>query len=504
MHPSGGERAARSSWRVECGRGVWQQPPKINDERPKGYRTRLIGLLSFFLIFPCTYAHTIMGDKKSNDIGVFAKIKQYITRDLWRMSDDDFLSFWKRLGFRAAKTIVLVVRGFSSKQLNKTANSLTFSLMFAIVPILAMMFAIADGFGFGDVIKEQLGKSFLGNTNMVDPIMGMVDRYMETAQGGVFLGIGILILIWAVYSFFQSVETEFNLIWNVQQNRSVTYRIVTYIAILFFAPILIIVSSGLSIAFHATVEAFPSLEHLHHFHSNGVRAIQYFTTILLFMLLYKGVPNTKVGWWAALIPGVLFGVLFQGLQELSVYLLVFLGRTSIVYGTFALIPILLTFLQWTCLLILIGAEMSYAIQNNEQFEYEQDVATMSRRYKDCITLFLLNTIVRRYDAQQSPMTSIELAKQTGVPIRLTNRLLQRLEEVGLVARYFQEGKEDLPYIPAIPSASISVGEVLKRIDSQGSELFLSHASVELMQFWERYHKAKERYYDENDIKINEI
>ena len=141
----------------------------------------------------------------------FSKIVHFVRYDMWRRTATEFDGFFQKLGYAIIRTIVLVARGFTSKNLNDKAKSLTYSLIFAIVPILAMIVAVAKGFGVADVIEKQLNASFLGETNMVPTIMAMVERYLETAQGGVFIGIGILILLWAVYSFFQSVETAFKI-----------------------------------------------------------------------------------------------------------------------------------------------------------------------------------------------------------------------------------------------------------------------------------------------------
>ena len=129
---------------------------------------------------------------------------------MWRRTTTEYDGFFQKLGYAVIRTIVLVARGFTSKNLNDKAKSLTYSLIFAIVPILAMVVAVAKGFGVADVIEKQLNASFLGETNMVPTIMAMVERYLETTQGGVFIGIGILILLWAVYSFFQSVADSFS------------------------------------------------------------------------------------------------------------------------------------------------------------------------------------------------------------------------------------------------------------------------------------------------------
>ena len=423
----------------------------------------------------------------------FSKIVRFIRYDMWRRTTTEMDKWYKRLGYQMIRTIVLVVRGFGSKNLNDTAKALTFSLIFAIVPILAMIVAIAKGFGVVDVIETQLNKSFLGETNLVPTIMAMVERYLETAQGGLFIGIGILILLWAVYAFFQSVETAFNRIWNVQKSRSIIRQATTYIAIVVLIPVLIICSAGITIFVHSMVGQL-----------GGVKFLQFVIIWLLFTLMYIAVPNTKVRFMSALIPGVLMGTLFQLLQMLSVYLIAFLSRTSIVYGAFATIPILMTWLQYTSLLILIGAQMSYAIQNNEEYEYEQDLNVMSRRYKDFIMFYLLSIIIARFEADEAPLTAHELAVRDRLPIRLVNSLLGRLVETGVLREVYTEGKEEKTYQPGLDTHKISIGLVLDRIEAQGAEQFMQTPTPEMEAFWHKYMDARVNHYTLNKVLVNEL
>ena len=434
-----------------------------------------------------------------------SQITEFVRYDMWRRTTTELDTWYKRLGYRVARTITLVVRGFTSKNLNDQAKALTYSLIFAVIPILAMIVAVAKGFGVADVIEKQLNASFLGETNMVPTIMSMVERYLETAQDGVFIGIGILILLWAVYSFFQSVEAAFNRIWNVKKSRSILRQATTYIAIVVIIPVLIVCSAGIDIFVNTTVESTIHVEALHDFfHTSGVKMLQFALCWLFFTWMYVAIPNTKVRFWSGFIPGVLMGTLFQLLQMLSVYLIALLSRTSIVYGAFASIPILMTWLQWTSLLILIGAEMSYAIQNNEQFEYEQDLNSMSRRYKDFIMLYLLSRIVKRFEAGEAPYTAYELAVRDHLPIRLVNRLLSRMVETFVLREVYQEGDEDKAYQPALDTHKISVSMVMDRIDMQGTEEFLQAPSEDMQTFWEHFLVLKEKDHELNNILVSEL
>ena len=424
---------------------------------------------------------------------------------MWRRTETEFDGFFQKLGYAIIRTIVLVVRGFNNKNLNDKAKSLTYSLIFAIVPILAMIVAVAKGFGVADVIETQLNKSFLGETGMVPTIMEMVDRYLETAQDGLFIGIGILILLWAVYSFFQSVETAFNQIWNVQKSRSILRQITTYIAIVVLIPVLLVCSAGINIFLHTTVESSVHIEALHHFfHTSGVQFLQFVIVWLFFITMYIAIPNTKVRFISALIPGILMGTLFQLLQMLSVYLIAMLSRTSIVYGAFATLPILMTLLQYTSLLILIGAEMSFAIQNNEEFEYEQDLNYMSRRYKDFVMLYLLSVIIRRFEADEAPLTAHDLAIRDNLPIRLVNNLLSRMVDTGILREVYTEGVEEKTYQPALDTHKISVGMVIKRIEAQGTEEFLQAPTPEMKAFWGAYLKLKDNPTPLDKLYINQL
>ena len=435
----------------------------------------------------------------------FSEIVKFIRYDMWRRTTTEFDGLFQRLLYGTIRTIVLVVRGFTSKNLNDKAKSLTYSLIFAVVPILAMIVAVAKGFGVVDVIERQLNASFLGETNLVPIIMEMVQRYLDTAQGGLFIGIGILILLWAVYSFFQSVETAFNKIWNVQRSRSIMHQFITYIAIVVLIPVLIVCSAGINIFVHTTMDGFAHIGRLHEFfHQNGVKFLQFIMCWLLFTWMYAAIPNTKVRFTSAVIPGVIMGTLFQLLQMLSVYLIAMLSRTSIVYGAFATIPILMTWLQYTSLLILIGAEMSYAIQNNEEFEYEQDLNRMSRGYKDFIMLYLLSIIIKRFETDEAPLTSHELAIRDHLPIRLVNQLLSRLVEVGILREIISEEGEDRTFQPALDTHKITLGMVIDRIDHQGLEDFLTSPSEEMKAFRKSYMQMRKAHRSLDKVLVSEL
>lgn len=430
----------------------------------------------------------------------------FVRHDLWRTTSDE-LGKGKRIGLQVLKTLVLSVRGFNEDDISMRANSLTYSFMFAVVPIMALFLAVARGFGFEQVIESYLERSFLGqyDPQVVDAIMGFVQRYLETAQGGVFLGIGILILLWAVYSFFLNVESSFNKIWQVRKSRNPVRKLTNYLMILLAIPILMIVSSGISIVVNTKLSDAQMFIDMSAFHEFVIKAIPWLTMWLLFILMYWGIPNTKVRWSAAIIPGILIGTLAQLLQMLGVYIFMLLGRTSIVYGAFAIVPLLLTWVQWLSMSILFGAELSYSIQNNEHFDYQIDIDRMSRRYKDYLTLYICYCIVKRFEKGETPYTASELAQESGLPVRIVNQLVVRMHEVNVLNEVRpSDGKAYAQYQPSMDINQLTVGVLFEKIEKGGSEQFFHNLSDELEPFWKRWLNIKQKDYNFNDCLVKDV
>jgi len=430
-------------------------------------------------------------------------IREYVDYELWRKNEAT-MSPLRRAGVRILKIIVLVARSFGSKALSIRADHLTYSLLFAIVPILAMVLAIAKGFGFSELIETKLATTAIGKSEFLPSIMEMVHRYLDTSAQGVFIGVGIIVLISAVYTFFRSVETSFNEIWNVKQSRSLARQTSNYIAILFLIPVLIIVTIGLNIYLHSAAETWRFFSFLNRFKDGGLNFLQFVVATIIFMWMYRAIPNTKVQFMAGLIPGLITAVLLMAIEALSVYVVAYLSRTSIVYGAFAFIPMLLIVVKWISLIVLIGAELSYAIQNNELFAYEHDLEKMSRRYKDFLTLALLADVIKRFENNLAPLTAHQLANDNAVPVRQASLLLSRLVETGLLREVYVEGQEERTYQPAMDTHIITTGMVFDRIDAQGTEDFLETSTKHQQQMWKQFLKLCSEGRHANEILVNQL
>lgn len=416
----------------------------------------------------------------------FQHFREFVQYDLWRHPHVKTQDPKKRLWYRVLQTVILVARGFKNQTLVVRANSLSFALLFAFIPMLAMIYAIARGFGFEEMVSQQLAGSFLAEANVAPVLLEWVERYLETARGGLFVGIGLVVLIWAVYAFFNMLENSFNSIWNVKKTRSFARRMTNYVMTLLLVPILVVVTSGISIFLNSTEILASVLSAIEPLRKFMLRFIPFVATSAVFTWIFMAIPSTQVKFSSAIIPGVLMGFLYQVVQALSMFLVVLFTRMSIVYGAFSAIPLVLIWLHITCWLLLIGAELAFAIQNNELFAYERDLETISRRYKDYVMLYLLSVIIRRFEQGEQPETAHEMATANQLPIRLVQQLLSRLEETNIVRRVLSEQEEDPAFVPAMDIHQITVEKVLGRVAAQGTEAFLQHTPPEMQAFWQRY------------------
>jgi len=437
-------------------------------------------------------------------IAFFEGIYNFIRFDIWRITEYE-LTKSRRFFYRVVKTIVLAIRGFVVDNLNVRASALTYSILFAMIPLFALIIAIAKGFGVDKLIENSLQGTFIGQANLVPTVMGFVQRYLESTQGGLFIGIGIAILFGSVMNFFMQVEKAFNSIWQVKKSRSLIRQFTTYFSAILIIPLLIVLSSGFSIYVNAILSHSYFFSLLSPVLRFGVKFIPYIINWIVFTIMYMVIPNTRVRFYNAMLAGILAGSAFQLFQILYINGQVYLSRFNVVYGSFAAIPLLLLWLQISCLIILLGAEISYASQNIKNFDYEVDTKNISSRYKNFMTLFITHLVVKQFENQKPPLSSEQIATNYKLPIRLVNQILNQLTEVSILIEVFHDSSKSKTYQPAIDINQMTVNLVFAKLEKNGAELFLTSKNELLDSFWQKTLEIKKQSIEQtNHILVKDI
>lgn len=384
---------------------------------------------------------------------------RYVSVGVWR----DQRRTWK---VNTVKTINLSVRSFLSSDLQSQACALTYSTLLAIVPALALLFAIGRGFGFQDLLKQQLYSYFPSQRSALDAAFNFVDSYLAQASEGIFVGVGIVFLLWTMISLLSNVETSFNSIWRVRQGRTFMRKITDYLAILLVLPVLMICGSGLSILMSTALRNLLPFE----WSSSAVTLIldcaSYVITWVFFAAAYMLIPNAKVKPLSAMISGVVVGTAFQVLQWLFLTGQLYVSKYNAIYGSFSFLPLMLIWLQLVWLITLIGGVLCYASQNIGQFNFSDDVDNISLDYRRSVILVIMAIICKRFVQQKRPLNSSEIAKTYNLPAKLVTRLVLDLHRVKLISFIAAPGELlEHPLQPAVDVSGLTVGEVIRRLQT---------------------------------------
>ena len=403
---------------------------------------------------------------------LLARTIRFVTYDIWRITENE-VSGLKEIYINIIKTVILAVRGFQSENLQTKASALTYSTLLSIVPLLAVLLGIAKGFGFQGTVRQELFDYFPGHEMELNKAFEFVESYLAQAQGGVIIGVGLILLFYTVINLISSVEDTFNDIWQIQKSRPWYRKISDYLALFLVLPVLMTASSGLSIFMSTLQNSFlgqylfftPLVELFLHI-------APYIITTLAFTGLYVSLPNTKVRFVNGLVAGFIAGCAFQLFQFIYISGQIWVSKYNAIYGSFAALPLLLLWLQLSWLICLFGAELSYASQNVKKFSFERDSKSISRRYKDFLTLLIASLIVKRFVKGEKPYTADELSDAYRIPIRITTQILYLLTELNITIEVNYGNDDRVAYYqPAIDVNKITVSYLLTRMDEYGSENF---------------------------------
>ncbi|MBE6286891.1 MAG: YihY/virulence factor BrkB family protein [Mediterranea massiliensis] len=423
------------------------------------------------------------------------KLWKFLTYDIWRITEDEVTRTEFSL-YTIIKTVYLCITHFTKDRIINKASALTYSTLLAIVPILAILFAIARGFGFDNLMESQIVKGFGGPSETTEVIFQFVDSYLSQAKSGIFIGVGLIMLLWTVLNLINNMEMTFNRIWQVQKARSVFRMTTDYLSMLLLMPILIVISGGLSI-FMSTmlknVEEFTLLAPLGKF---LIRLIPFAFTWFMFTALYIFMPNTKVKFKHALIAGILAGTAYQAFQFLYISGQLSVARYNAIYGSFAALPMFLLWVHISWTICLFGAEFTYASQNLHNFSFDKDTRNISRRYHDFVAILIMSQIAKRFANNDNPYTAHELSGECQIPISLTNKVLFELENVKLIHEVSSDEKsEEIAYQPSIDINKIDVALLLERLDTRGSEDFKIDITNAYSEQWNVLMQARQEYYN---------
>ena len=395
------------------------------------------------------------------------RIQRFFNRDIWRI-DATNVPVGRRIGVGLARRLTITFDGFSRNNLTSYAAALTYNCILAAVPVLAIIFAIARGFDFGNVIEEELRNNLSISPDLADTVFGFINSYLAHTHSGIFLGVGLIVLLYTVIMLTSNIETAFNTIWHVRSSRNIYRRSLDYISVFLILPILIVVTSGFSIFLITLTSFFSDYQILSNTMELVIKTTPAILWCIAFIALYKLMPNTHVRWRSTIVPGMLAGALFQIVQYLYIHYQIVLSSYNAIYGSFAALPMFMIWLNISWIICLIGAQMCYANQCVDEYAFSKDSQNMSRCDHDSLCILLLQRIAHRFAEGMPSYTTHTLARDTGLPHSLVQGLLDELVTAGLLSETQDDTGTHQHYLPQQDIHRITVNNILYRLDNQGN------------------------------------
>ena len=401
---------------------------------------------------------------------LFSKAAAFAKQDIWRIRRTE-LPPGKSLFINLLRVLILSIRGFDEDKCQLRASALTFYSLISIVPVAAMAFGIAKGFGFEKVLEAQLQSKLAGHEEVFNNIVRFSHSLLENTKGGLIGGVGVIVLFWAVIKVLGHIENSFNDIWGIKEQRTLGRKFGDYLSIMLIGPVLIIISSGVTVFVTTQMTLImKKIAILGAFNPLILLLIKLFPLVLiwgLFTFLYIFMPNTKVRFSSGLIAGIIAGTIFQFTQWIYISFQVGAAKYNAIYGSFAALPLFLAWVQLSWLIVLYGAELSFAHQNVDTYEFEPDARQASHRLKMLLSLQVAHHLVTKFAAGETSPTARQTSHDLGIPIRLVNEILFELVESGIVSGTETAQEKVRGFQPARDISRLTIQNIIDAMEFRG-------------------------------------
>ncbi|MDD5218091.1 MAG: YihY/virulence factor BrkB family protein [Candidatus Omnitrophica bacterium] len=402
---------------------------------------------------------------------MFRKIERFLKQDIWRIRAREAKGFRGKC-VRLLRIFLLSFKQFSSDMCSFRASALTFYSLLSIVPVLAMSFGIAKGFGLDKSLREKLLENMQGQEEIFDRIIAFAENLLENARGGIIAGVGLALLFWAVIQVFGNIEASFNDIWGIKKQRSLGRKFADYLSMMLIAPVLYIVASSATVFVTSQVtlitEKIAFLGLVAPLIIMSLKILPYLVFWGLLTYLYIAMPNGKIHFKSALLGGIVAGTLYQIVQWIYIRFQIGVSNAGAIYGSFAALPLFLIWLQMSWRIVLYGAELAFSHQNELTFEFEQDCLNTNYATKKLFSLRIAQLCVSRFAAGMPPLSAEEIAAQLEMPVRLARDLIFHLTESGILITVQGESERDRSYLPARDVADMTVQFVIEQMEKAGT------------------------------------
>jgi len=269
-----------------------------------------------------------------------------------------------------------------------------------------------------------------------------------------------------------NIENSFNDIWGVKTPRSIGRKFSDYLSMMLVCPFLLVIASSITVVISSQVrvivQKIPFFNALGPFIFELLKLLPYCTIWLMFTFVFIFMPNTKVKLKYGLLAGIVAGTIFQFVQWVYINFQIGAAKYGAIYGSLAALPLFLLWLQISWLVILFGAELSFAHQNVETYEFEQDCLSASYSFKKLLSLLITHLLVKNFCKAEQASDAEKISHSLEIPIRLVRQILFELVESGVLSQVKKDDNRDVAYQPAVDVEKLTVKYIVESLEQRGN------------------------------------
>jgi membrane protein len=362
-----------------------------------------------------------------------------------------------------------LLRDIFRGDLTLRAMSLVYTTLLTIVPLIAVSFSVLKGLGYHKQLEPVLYTFLepLGDRGF--DLTKQIMDFVENVRGDVLGSLGVILLLYWTLSMIQKVEESFNFVWRVAQPRSLMRRVSEYLSVMVVGPAVTVAALGLIATFTHT----SGMQWLAQYEPFGTllvvlgRLTPYVLVTAVFAFLYAFMPNTKVLFRAALIGGLFAGVVWAATGMIFTSFVVNSTRNIVIYASFAIVIAALFWLHVSWLILLLGAQLSFYVQNPQYLRPGRGEITLNASLRERVALSIMYLIVSDYRSANHRWNTNRLAEHLDLPGAGINPIVDALERAKLLLP-----AEDETWVPARDPQTIELVEVLEAVrhDTAGPRL----------------------------------
>lgn len=419
------------------------------------------------------------------------ELLRFFKYDLWRIRLSRIPSL-KAFLFKQLRIVILSLKGFNQDKCSLRASALTLNTILSIVPLVAMAFGVAKGFHMEQRLQKVLVEKFSGQEEVVEKIIGFAETMLEQTKGGLIAGVGVAMLFYFIIRLLGNIENSFNDIWGIQQGRTLIRKLSDYLSMILICPLLLVMSSSLTVFITTQIklitEKISLIGAFSPLISFGLKLLPYCVIWLLFTFIYIFMPNIKVRFGSALLGGIVGGTIYQAVQWVYITFQIGVSKYGAIYGSFAALPLFLIWLQASWMIMLFGAEISFASQHIDTYEFEPDALEAKPSFRRLLSLRIAQLCVKNFQEGIPPLSPDQISRKLEVPIRLVNLLLHELQEAGVLSQTKDDKHSRPRFQPSRDINGMSLSWVIHALDNVGTDKIPVDQTAEIQKIRESLKK----------------